>query len=115
MSTPSLAVRLLVEPARISQNSELNIRGDVRNTGDAVVDTRIYASVLLVDGKPSENWPLAIGNGIGDERASALPPGERIEFHRTLPASSVLRQRGLHEVVLIVEGVCSPPATVQWQ
>lgn len=115
MSAPSLAVKLFVEPARIAGDSELDIGGEVLNTGLATIDTRVSASVLLVNGEPSQNWPLAIGNGIRDERESALPPGEQVEFHRRLAASSVLRRHGPQEMVLVVEGVRSPSVTVQWE
>jgi hypothetical protein len=114
VSTPMLVVRLFVEPATVSGDSELSIRGDVLNSGVAEVDTRTHASVLLVDGEPAENWPLAIGNGIRDARELALPPGERIEFERRLPASSVLRRQGSHELILMVEGFRSPAVTIQW-
>jgi hypothetical protein len=113
MISPALAVRLFVKPARVSAVSELEIRGDVRNLSDAVIDTRVSASVLLVDGEPAENWPLAIGNGIRDERELALPPGEQIEFQRNLPASSVLRGQGQHELILVVRDVRSPAVTIE--
>jgi hypothetical protein len=110
-----LEVELSVTPASASADTLLDIGGTVRNVGLATVDTQTWASRLLVDGKPSENWAWAIGNGLRDEREFALKPGDLIEFHRSLPASVVLPGPGPHELRLEVSGVLSAPVTVEQQ
>jgi hypothetical protein len=115
MSAPILEVELSVDPASVSERSQLDIRGAVRNRGALDIDTRIYASDLVVNGAPSRSWSRAIANGISDEREFALPPGERVQFRRLLPASSVLPGPGRYELVLSVHGVQSAPVTVEWQ
>ena len=115
MSQTAIAVELSVEPAKVTGGAELDIRGAVRNLGTEVVDTRVHASRLLVNGEPSDTWSWAIANGIRDERELALPPGEQVRFQRKLPASSVLRRPGRYELVLDVLGVKSNPVMVEWQ
>ena len=109
----SLVVELAVTPARVSGDTPLAIRGTVRNVGSSTLDTEIWASTLLINEKPSENWPLAIANGLRDEKEFALPPGERVEFRRVLPSSSLLSAPGRYELVLVVHGVRSAPIVVE--
>ena len=115
MNLASLSVRLTVEPSCLGKNSEVRIRGEVRNVGSVVTPARSESSLLLINGEPAANWPLAIGNGMRDPREFALPPGEQIEFQRTLPASSLFQRPGKQEMVLVVEGVPSPAVTIEWQ
>jgi hypothetical protein len=115
MSVPTLAVELAIDPVVVSEHSEFDIRGAVRNLGSRDLDTRVYASALLVNGEPSGTWSLAIMNGLRDEWEFALPPGQRVEFRRLLPASSLLRGPGRYELILDVGGVRSAPVTVECQ
>lgn len=110
-----LEVKLAVTPASASADSLLDIRGTVRNLGLSTIDTQIWTSRLLVDGKPSEDWAWAISNGLRDEREFALTPDDLIEFRRTLPASVVLSGPGRHELMLEVSGVLSAPVAVEQQ
>ncbi len=85
-----LRVELTVTPARVSKDALLDIHGGVRNLAPSKGNTEVWASTLLVNGEPSASWSWAIANGFRDEREFALPPGERVEFCRRLPSSSVL-------------------------
>jgi hypothetical protein len=115
MNAPALSVRLAVEPAHPAQNSGLEVRGTVHNVSGSAIPARSESSLLLINDEPAANWPLAIGNGMRDPREFALPPGEQIEFQRTLPASSLFQRPGKQEMVLVVEGVPSPAVTIEWQ
>jgi hypothetical protein len=106
-----LEVDLSVTPTRVSDDTPLDIRGAVRNLGASEVDTQVFASNLLVNGEPSETWLWSM-NGLHDEREWALPPGERVEFRRILPAS-VLSGSGRYELVLVVQGIRSQPVIVE--
>lgn len=85
----------------------------MRNLGSEPVDTKIGASRLLVDGNPSQSWGFAIANGLRDERESALPAGERVEFRRRLPAEAVLPDPGRYRLMLVVRENRSDPVAVE--
>ena len=111
--TGMLEVELTVMPTRVSNDAVLDIRGTVGNVGQSEVDTEVWASTLLVNEEPSETWSWAIANGLRDEREFALAPGERYEFRRTLPSSSLFRKPGQYELVLEVGGSRSPVVSVE--
>jgi hypothetical protein len=111
--TGMLEVELTVTPTRVSNDTVLDIRGAVRNVAQSEVDTEVWASTLLVNEEPSETWSWAIANGFRDEREFALAPGERYEFRRTLPSSSLLREPGQHELMLEVRGSRSPGVSIE--
>ena len=110
----SISVTLTVNPAEAHAGTQLDIRGTVSNLGDSVIDTRAWVSVLLVDGSPCQTWALAIANGLRDPRESALPPQQRVELRRVLPAATVLPPgRGTHVLILEVLGTRSPAVSVK--
>lgn len=114
MDPPRIQVELAARPADLTASSlpDLTVAGAVTNLGDGTIDTQAYASELRVDGVPSMAWSMAIGNGTRDERESALPRGERVEFRRVMGAG-LFSTPGEHTLVLRVRGVDSPPVTVR--
>jgi hypothetical protein len=109
-----LNIELKIMPVHLSEGDSLTITGVVENTGTSTIDTQIWQSKLLIDSAKVELWSLAIANGLRDEREFALPPGERVEFSRVLPAS-ILPGSGRHELILEVQGIQSTPVTVELQ
>lgn len=109
----SLIVELDASPACALFDSRLEIRGTVHNITAAVIDTDIIRSTLLVNGAASDGWSWAIANGLRDGREFALPPGEKVEFRRTFPSSSILPGPGRYELVLLVLGIRSTPVTIE--
>lgn len=113
MSEPGLRIEVDVDPDEVTPETIdlATIRGAVTNLGDETIETHVRMSELRVNGEPLPSWSLAIGNGALDERESALPPGERLEFSRIV-GSSLFRGPGEYEVVLSLLGVESAPARV---
>jgi hypothetical protein len=108
-----VSVRLEVSatPDRIGPEDQVTIRVAAVNEGSDTIDPQVRASRLLIDGQPSMTWSLAISNGAGDMRETALPPGERVEAARQFGAS-LFRSPGEHELVAEAGGVRSDPATI---
>lgn len=84
----------------------------VTNTGRATIDPRVFDSTLLVNGRASGLWPLTIANGPVDDRWTALPPGDSLDFGRTLQGALFTAGPGRYDIVLRVSGVWSPPLRV---
>ena len=106
-------VELTVTPAHVSDDTLVDICGAVHNLGSSKINTEIWASILLVNGEPCENWSWAIANGLRDEKEFVLLPGERVEFRRTFPSSSIFPGSGRYEMVLKVRGVQSAEVIVE--
>lgn len=108
---PPLRVELTVRPEHVTAESlaSLTVEATVTNDGDETLDTRLASSTLLVDGRASQPWSLAIANGARDAWESALPPGESVRAARVM-GEDLVRDPGEHELVLEVNGVRSAPA-----
>jgi hypothetical protein len=108
-----VAVRLELSttPDRIGPGEELTIALAAVNEGSETVDPGVRVSQLLIDGRPSMTWSMAIGNGLGDAREHALPPGERVQASRRF-GSALFGSPGEHELVAEAAGVRSNPTTV---
>lgn len=110
---PRLHVDLAVTPERVTPETldSLRVGVTVTNEDSETIDTQLPLSTLLVDGRPSQPWSLAISNGARDERESALPPGESVDAARIM-GEDLVRDPGDHELVLEVRGVRSEPVHV---
>lgn len=62
----------------LAQRSSFRIRFSARNNGTKVVDPQLFSVELLVNGKRSMSWMLAIGNGPRSKQWRALSPGESV-------------------------------------
>lgn len=110
---PRLHVVLTVTPGRVTAASldSLTVWVSVANEDTETIDLQLVSSTLLVDGRRSMFWNVAIGNGARDARESALPPGESVQAARVM-GDGLVREPGEHEVVIEVCGVRSAPAHV---
>jgi hypothetical protein len=108
-----LEVQVAVSPDRVGTEDleGLTVHAVVVNRGNEPVDTELFRSTLLVDGRRNPSWGFAIGNGARDVKERSLPPGERVIAKRVM-GRGLVSAPGEHEVVLEVRGVRSPPATV---
>jgi RNA polymerase sigma factor (sigma-70 family) len=74
----------VTQPVFESKNTTINgifqINFTVVNDGDKTIDPDIGSSELLVNGKPMKDWDFIIHNGPRDDRWTALPPGDCLEF-----------------------------------
>jgi hypothetical protein len=103
---PASAAVVSVDLAVKIVNKKVAIEGVVKNVSPAVIDTKVVDSKLLVDGKPLESWPLAIGNGPRDGREFKLSPGDKVEFSRHFEPKDIAPP-GKHTFVLVVRDVRS--------
>jgi hypothetical protein len=68
----------------VSEVDSLLVNFVVVNDGPTVVDPRIGASHLLINGSEPRSWSLQINNGIQTNLFTSLPPGKVLEFGRQL-------------------------------
>jgi hypothetical protein len=68
----------------VSEVDKLQVSFVVVNDGPTVVDPRIGASHLLVNGTEPRAWSLDINNGIQTSSFAALQPGKVVEFSKQL-------------------------------
>jgi hypothetical protein len=108
-----LHIDLAVTPERLTTAAldSLTVEVSVTNEGAETIDLQLPSSTLLVDGKRSLSWNVAIGNSPRDAREYALPPGDSITAARVM-GEGLVREPGDHEFVLEVRGVRSAPAHV---
>jgi RNA polymerase sigma factor (sigma-70 family) len=76
------------------------------NDGDKVIDPKIAASKLIVNGKPLPDSAFIFGNGPRDDRFTALPPGDFLLFGYGL--GSRFKKPGVYRVYWEGEGFRSP-------
>jgi hypothetical protein len=63
-----------------SVNVNLSISFALVNDSSESIKPALESSMLLVNGKESENWKLSIGQGIQPQYADLLPPGTHLVF-----------------------------------
>lgn len=68
----------------MAERSKFTIGVEVINRGSTVVDPKLTACELVVNGVVSVPWNIALGAGARDETWSALPPGKIVTVLRTL-------------------------------
>jgi hypothetical protein len=76
------------------------------NDGDKVIDPKITASKIVVNGKPLPDSAHIFGNGPRDDRFTALPPGDFLLFGAGL--GSRFKKPGVYRVYWEGEGFRSP-------
>jgi hypothetical protein len=112
MSSPDLKVDVTPIPDELGRAREpVRLRASVTNLGRDTIDTELYRSTLFIDGEPSFDWGMAIGNGAREPLELELPPGQRVEVDRIL--SGLVKEPGDHKLVLEVRGVRSQPSTLR--
>lgn len=112
MAILGLTLRVLNPVVSPSPESEVMLEAIAENKGDRWLDLKLETSDLYIDGAPSLEWRLAIGNGPRDPKEGALPPGDKVEFRRNL-SPSILKTPGTHELRLSILGTDSAPVTVE--
>ncbi len=82
MSPNSVEVTLSVQPTEftMAQRSSVVLTLTATNKGRRTVDPGLARARLLVDGRESKAWQLAVGNGRRAPEWSALPPGESVSM-----------------------------------
>ena len=111
---PAITVELTAEPQTLSAAhlDDFMVGVTVHNVGQQVVDPQLRLSELRVDGKPSHDWSMAVGNSGQEAKWRALPPGESASAKWAL-ARELFPKPGNYNLEITVAGVTS--ATVQVQ
>lgn len=112
--TPAITVQLTAEPQTLgaAQLDDFKVGVIVRNVGQQIVDPQLRLSELRVNGKPSHDWSMAVGNSGLDARWKALPPGESVSAQWQL-ARELFPGPGTYQLELTVAGVTSATLQVQ--
>lgn len=96
-----LALKLAVSKTTLTlaQRARFQIRFTAVNQGSHTINPRLYSVRLLVNGRPSVAWMLAIGNGPRDRRWTALPAGESLQMGWAL-GKALFPAPGRYQMVL---------------
>jgi hypothetical protein len=108
-------VALHVDPSEltVSQRRSFKISIAATNRADATVDPELHHVRLLVNGRQSKAWSLAIGNGKREPRWFALPPGETVSMTWSSLGESLLTGPGEFSLALLANGRKSAPVLVR--
>jgi hypothetical protein len=109
-ASPGLELSLQAEALTGSGGARLRITLSLTNTGDEAVAPGIFASELLIDGRPDPSWRLALNGTVKPELVS-LPPGQTAELTRELAVAALTP--GVHEVAVRSGGQATPKVTVE--
>jgi len=76
----SLTLTATPKTLTMAKRARFQVRFTAVNTGARTINPRLHSVRLLVNGRPSTAWMLAIGNGARDRRWYALPPGGSLQM-----------------------------------
>jgi hypothetical protein len=110
----AIDVALRVEPVQLTVSERKNFKISIAatNRGDATVDPELHRAKLLVNGKESKAWSLAIGNGKRESKWFALPPGETVSMTWSSLGDSLLTGPGEFSLELLFNEAESAPIRV---
>jgi hypothetical protein len=110
-----IEVALRAEPLQLTEMERKNFKITISatNRGGATVDPELHRAKLLVNGKESRAWSLAIGNGKRETKWFALPPGETVSMTWSSLGESLLAGPGEFSLVVLFHGKESVPTRVQ--
>ena len=85
---------------------DLSIRFTLVNDGSELINPKIEASRIIINGRELENSSLIFGNGPRDARWSALPPGDNLSVAYALEQH--FKDPGIYRVSWKGEGFEAP-------
>ncbi len=91
---------------RMARRAAFRLRRQVTNTGSAPADAMRTMATFSLDGAPSMELDMAFGNGVREQRWSALPPGETVFDERAM-GESLFPVPGDYEIAMTTDGVTS--------
>ncbi len=114
MQEDPIQIEIRVEPSRLalSERSHFRITLLATNRGTQPVDPELRLVDLLVDGRRSEEWSLAVGNGRREDRWYSLPAGETVSMTWSSLGESLLAGPGDHTLVPRLHGKLGQPVRV---
>jgi len=109
--TPTgLELGLRVVAVGAADGALLRVTLSLTNTGHEPVAPGVFASELLIDGRPDPSWRLAM-NGAMEPELVELPPGRTAELTRELRVGALTA--GSHQVVVRLGEQCTAPVEVE--
>jgi hypothetical protein len=101
----TLAIKLLSSPTQLTmaERSKFMVGLEVENRGTEVVEPQLSQCQLLVNGKSSLSWGLAIGNGTRAPEWYKLPPGKHVTMSWPL-GEALFETPGDYHLVLQLGG-----------
>jgi hypothetical protein len=115
MKKGTIKLLLSAEPQLLTMPERKNFKISLAatNQGGEIVDPQLHRAKLLVNGKESKVWSLAIGNGKREAQWSALPPGETVSMTWSSMGESLLTHPGVFTLTLSFGEIQLDPIQVQ--
>ena len=95
-----LVLRAEPQQLTLSERKHFKISLAAINQGREIIDPQLHRVKLLVNGKESKVWSLAISNGKREAKWSALPPGETVSMTWSSMGESLLTGPGVFTLAL---------------
>lgn len=103
-----LGLHVVARPSTGRTLLEVTLR--LTNTGDTPLAPGVFASELLVDGRPDPSWRLAL-NGPVEPELVELPPGRTAELIREVGVPALTT--GTHRIAVRLGEQCTPTVEVE--
>jgi hypothetical protein len=115
MTENRIQLRLIADPLALTMEKLrfFRIGIEATNLGCETIDPELFRSQLLVNGRESEIWRLAIGNGRREEKWFALPPGETVSMTWSTMGVSLFPFPGIYTLVIRLDDNESQPQAVE--
>ncbi len=111
--TVKLVLRAEPQQLTMSERKDFKISLAATNQGREIIDPQLHRAQLLVNGKESKVWSLAIGNGKREAKWFALPPGETVSMTWSSMGESLLTGPGVFTLTLRFDEMQLAPLQVQ--
>lgn len=110
--TVRLVLRAEPQQLTMSELKDFKISLAATNQGRETIDPQLHRAKLLVNGKESKVWSLAIGNGKRKAKWFALPPGETVSMTWSSMGESLLTRPGVFTLALRLDDMQLAPIQV---
>lgn len=109
-----IQTRLSAEPTSLTKDTrdQLRLTLSATNVGTEVVDPELHRAELLVNGRRSRAFALAVGNGKRETKWYALPPGDTVSMTWSTLGERLLDEPGEYTLQLSHDGQEAEPVTV---
>jgi hypothetical protein len=114
MSADRIQLRLIADPLALTMEELrfFRIGIEATNLGCETIDPELFRAQLLVNGRESEIWRLAIGNGRREAKWFALPPAETVSMSWSTMGASLFPFPGIYTLVIRLDDYESQTETV---
>lgn len=115
MKEEAVKLVLRAEPQQLtmSERKDFKISLAATNRGREIIDPQFHRVKLLVNGKESKVWSLAISNGKREAKWFALPSGETVSMTWSSMGESLLTRPGVFRLALRFDDMQLTPIQVQ--